>query len=270
MYVRVASIALLAAAAAGHAQTAYNGDFMGGDTNVTQADTLSDMWVYDQVNILGPHLTTIWGNFVIYQQYAAVSHGLKFQIRTGITPGHSGTLIASGTVSNLRQTPTGRSTQNGFYREVQLLGTVNVNITPGTYWLGLQNDEGANPPAQWTSFLTQTIGGNAGPATDPNPAPQDAALYGEGYVTGAEGGDWIPQGRDYSVGVISEGGGGCYANCDNASTLPVLNVLDFACFLNRFAAGDTWANCDGSTQPPVLNVLDFACFLNAFAAGCSS
>ncbi len=30
-----------------------------------------------------------------------------------------------------------------------------------------------------------------------------------------------------------------------------------------------YANCDGSTTPPVLNVLDFTCFLNRFAAGCS-
>ena len=62
----------------------------------------------------------------------------------------------------------------------------------------------------------------------------------------------------------------CYANCDSSTVAPILNVLDFACFLNRFAAGDAGANCDGSTTPPVLNVLDFACFLNSFAAGCSS
>ena len=61
----------------------------------------------------------------------------------------------------------------------------------------------------------------------------------------------------------------CYANCDGSTTPPALNVLDFACFLNRFAAGDPYANCDSSTTPPVLNVLDFACFLNRFAAGCS-
>lgn len=30
-----------------------------------------------------------------------------------------------------------------------------------------------------------------------------------------------------------------------------------------------YPNCDGSTTPPVLNVLDFACFLNRFAAGCA-
>ncbi len=61
----------------------------------------------------------------------------------------------------------------------------------------------------------------------------------------------------------------CYANCDGSTSAPVLNVLDFSCFLNRFAAADSYANCDGSTAAPVLNVLDFACYLNAFAAGCS-
>ncbi|MBL9032347.1 MAG: hypothetical protein JNM80_11670 [Phycisphaerae bacterium] len=48
----------------------------------------------------------------------------------------------------------------------------------------------------------------------------------------------------------------------------VVNVADFICFLNKFAAGDSHANCDGSTSSPVLNVADFTCFLNAFAAGC--
>jgi hypothetical protein len=60
----------------------------------------------------------------------------------------------------------------------------------------------------------------------------------------------------------------CYANCDGSTIPPVLNVLDFNCFLNRFSAGASYANCDGSTIAPVLNVLDFNCFLNAFAAGC--
>src|SRR5262249_21000786 len=49
----------------------------------------------------------------------------------------------------------------------------------------------------------------------------------------------------------------CYANCDHSTTNPCLNVLDFSCFLNAFAAGQTYANCDNSTTQPVLNVLDF-------------
>ncbi len=60
----------------------------------------------------------------------------------------------------------------------------------------------------------------------------------------------------------------CAANCDGSTETPVLNVADFTCYLQQFAAGDCWANCDDSTQEPVLNVADFTCFLQAFAAGC--
>jgi 6-phosphogluconolactonase (cycloisomerase 2 family) len=63
-------------------------------------------------------------------------------------------------------------------------------------------------------------------------------------------------------------GAACYANCDGSTAAPVLNVLDFTCFLNKFAAGEPYANCDGSTVAPVLNVLDFTCFLNRFGEGC--
>ncbi|MFN0133613.1 MAG: GC-type dockerin domain-anchored protein [Phycisphaerales bacterium] len=61
----------------------------------------------------------------------------------------------------------------------------------------------------------------------------------------------------------------CYANCDGSTTPPVLNINDFICFTNLFAANDPLANCDGSTTPPTLNVNDFTCFLNAFAVGCT-
>jgi hypothetical protein len=60
----------------------------------------------------------------------------------------------------------------------------------------------------------------------------------------------------------------CYPNCDGSTAAPILNVLDFNCFLNRFAAGDPYANCDNSLQPPMLNVLDFNCFLNRFVSDC--
>jgi hypothetical protein len=62
--------------------------------------------------------------------------------------------------------------------------------------------------------------------------------------------------------------GNSYANCDQSTTQPVLNVADFTCFLQRFAGGESYANCDGSTQAPVLNVADFTCYLQRFAAGC--
>jgi len=60
----------------------------------------------------------------------------------------------------------------------------------------------------------------------------------------------------------------CYANCDGSTIAPILNVVDFQCFLNRYAAGDPYANCDRSTVAPVLNVSDFQCFMNKYAQGC--
>ncbi|MBL9031003.1 MAG: hypothetical protein JNM80_04765 [Phycisphaerae bacterium] len=93
-----------------------------------------------------------------------------------------------------------------------------------------------------------------------------ATLTGTAGVgsTGTDIGDAIFRLRVFTPG------GGCYANCDGSTLVPFLNVNDFTCFLNKFAAGDTAANCDGSTLPPVLNINDFTCFLNAFAAGCSA
>jgi trimeric autotransporter adhesin len=69
----------------------------------------------------------------------------------------------------------------------------------------------------------------------------------------------------------------CYANCDNSTIPPILNVEDFSCFISEFAAAQNlppqqqlthYANCDQSNTPPVLNVEDFTCFINRFAAGC--
>ncbi|MFN0131705.1 MAG: hypothetical protein ACKVW3_04105 [Phycisphaerales bacterium] len=78
------------------------------------------------------------------------------------------------------------------------------------------------------------------------------------------GGDFVLSGG-FWFGV---GGASCYANCDASTIPPSLNILDFLCFQNRYAAGDAYANCDLSTMPPILNVADFICFQNAFAAGC--
>jgi hypothetical protein len=82
-------------------------------------------------------------------------------------------------------------------------------------------------------------------------------------------GGWITEaGGVPAMGLARWEGCVCYANCDQSSGGPVLNVADFVCFLTQFAAADPYANCDASTAPPVLNVLDFVCFQERFAAGC--
>ena len=67
------------------------------------------------------------------------------------------------------------------------------------------------------------------------------SLAGSLSVTGSIG---QPDAATSSAGALHLLGGywgvpvqGCYANCDASTLTPVLNVNDFTCFLNRYAAG---------------------------------
>jgi hypothetical protein len=79
------------------------------------------------------------------------------------------------------------------------------------------------------------------------------------------GGGWAYPGNIRAVPAQLGGGGqigvnfelfgsSCYPNCDGSTAAPSLNVADFVCFQNRFAAGHPYANCDRSTAAPTLNV----------------
>ncbi|MBL9030969.1 MAG: hypothetical protein JNM80_04580 [Phycisphaerae bacterium] len=113
---------------------------------------------------------------------------------------------------------------------------------------------------------------DAGRATLAMPMPQDyfasaVAIDGPFAVGGCLNRDG-PTTNAGAAYVIDLASCACDANCDASTGSPVLNVADFVCYLNRFAAADPYANCDGSTTAPVLNVADFVCFLNKFAGGC--
>jgi hypothetical protein len=91
-----------------------------------------------------------------------------------------------------------------------------------------------------------------------------------GFISLSYGGqiNFNQGGQGAVTSTIIEGTPACYANCDRSTLPPILNINDFACFMNAFAMGDRLANCDSSTTAPILNANDFQCFLNAFAAGC--
>jgi hypothetical protein len=105
--------------------------------------------------------------------------------------------------------------------------------------------------------------------TDPTHITANISVSGAAPAVGSTVTVTNPDGQSAaSAGAILTVTASCYPNCDNSTTPPILNVNDFTCFLQRYAAGDPYANCDGSTQPPVLNVNDFTCFLQSYAAGC--
>jgi hypothetical protein len=151
------------------------------------------------------------------------------------------------------------------YRDGDGIGNVNVDGTPwpGTFsggavsWSTVPFATNANGNSlRWGSMYNFRFDCNVAPAS-PN---MNTTLTA--WKTGVQ------------VAALAQTPGNlntpCYVNCDSSTSAPCLNVLDFSCFLNAFAAGQSYANCDNSTTPPVLNVLDFSCFLNLFAAGCSN
>ena len=116
---------------------------------------------------------------------------------------------------------------------------------------------------EWVLFTRKYSGSSTGPSGLFSFTVQpDGSFTPNGGVVGSQGS--LPQ----YIAAWDPTGAICYANCDDSTAAPVLNVADFTCFLQRFAAGESYANCDGSTEPPLLNVADFTCFLQRFAAGC--
>lgn len=138
---------------------------------------------------------------------------------------------------------TGELTPTGFLFDTGIQGSLGDAAVLGNLLLITDNFDG---PTGFYSFTIQSDGNftmNGGLVSTQGTAPRAIAA-------------WDPPAP------------ACAANCDGSTAPPILNVNDFVCFNNLFAAGDPAANCDGSTAPPILNVNDFICFTNLFAAGC--
>jgi len=57
----------------------------------------------------------------------------------------------------------------------------------------------------------------------------------------------------------------CYADCDLSGSL---NVNDFICYINKYAAKAPEAECDSSTTAPTMTISDFVCYISKYTAGC--
>jgi hypothetical protein len=149
-------------------------------------------------------------------------------------------------------------------------GTSGAGTTPVTLTLTTPLELDANQVTGM--YLVGTVGGlryrtstSANPVANAHLSLESNLFRSAAFAGTATSGRRFGGTIYYTVGSTP---GGCYANCDNSTTSPVLNVADFTCFLQRFAAGESYANCDNSTTEPTLNVADFTCFLQQFAAGC--
>ncbi|MEQ9096750.1 MAG: M12 family metallo-peptidase [Phycisphaerales bacterium] len=90
------------------------------------------------------------------------------------------------------------------------------------------------------------------------------------YVQGYDSGLHHPKGFDFMPGPLDRNANAipdacesvCAGDCDRSGAV---DLLDFLCFQNAFAAGDARADCTGDG---VLDLFDFLCFQRAFDAGC--
>jgi hypothetical protein len=152
---------------------------------------------------------------------------------------------------------------------------VNASLPAGTYWLDY-NTTGTLASGPWAPLTTVRGTRTANAAANALQSTNNGLTWVLIQDAG-QGCNPTPITQDYAFRIRGERTSACYANCDNSTTPPILNVEDFTCFINQFAAASQlppaqqlthYANCDQSTTPPVLNVEDFTCFINKFAQGC--
>jgi hypothetical protein len=82
-----------------------------------------------------------------------------------------------------------------------------------------------------------------------------------------------PELQDVPLTNVTGGAGvievGCLPDCDTSTGYGALDVFDFLCFQNEFAAGTPYAcDFDTTTGRMVCDIFDFLGFQNAFANGC--
>ena len=174
----------------------YNGDwnFVKGlpnerNTLVTQAA------VYDDFNVTG-------GGWLVQSVFSdnlmtpgEVITGADWEIRTGISAGNAGTLVAGGITSAPVVTLTGRS-GFGFLEYMVQVNGLNVTLAPGHYWLNVTpSDNGVGRSFNSTTSGTNCVGT---PCGNNQNAFFNSTFFGAFFTSTAN----LGQPYDFSNGVI--------------------------------------------------------------------
>ena len=220
-------------------------------------------------NDSGGQEVQVVGNTITVTQHYAGWDGIQTYALSS-SGARTGVLHAQATVHNLGAAPLSIRLihyadldDNGTFTDdtARLTGPMAMIVedTTGPFWLQWTADTtpAAYQASAWRTLLTN-LANNGQTALNSTGLPLSAD------VTMAWQWDLVvPAGQSAMVGdtiAIREGSTPCYANCDNSSSPPFLNINDFICFQSYFAQGASYANCDGSTAAPVLNINDFVCF----------
>ena len=159
-------LTLLLASPAAHAGTLwYNGDFDGVDGTVSVRHGFGlldvDAFVYENVTLAGSaNVTGVFGTFL---HSGATPVGAEYEIRTGVSAGDGGTLVASGSVTSgfswVDLATTFNSPSYGTLGVFRLDIGASVSLAAGQYWVGIRPI--ADSASDVVALLATTSGTNA-------------------------------------------------------------------------------------------------------------
>jgi PEP-CTERM motif len=172
----------------------YNGDFNGVNGLANERNTIvSQAAVYEDFNVTSN--ITVTGLFSDNLLNTTVT-GADWEIRSGISEGNGGTLIASGTTNAPVVTLTGRS-GFGFLEYMVQVNGLGVNLAPGHYWMNVTPiGNGGN-----RSFNSTTSGANCigTPCGNNQMAFFNSTFFGATFTSTSN----LGQPYDFSDGVIA-------------------------------------------------------------------
>jgi hypothetical protein len=208
----------------------YNGDLNGVNGLSNESNTSLGAGefgsVYDDFNVTGSGwtITAVYSNDLMSNTTAT---GATWEIRSGVSAGNGGTLVASGSTMSPVVTSTGRSFSGLTEYTVEVTG-LNVTLAAGTYWLNVTpSDSGTG-----RSFISNTSGFNS----VGTPGGNDMNAFFNSNFFGANFGSTADQGQpsDFSEGVV--GTNGSVATPEAGSTLALLG-----CALGALVAARRYA-----------------------------
>lgn len=200
---------VLVAVAFLNGQAAQAGSILWYNGNLDQRDALTnqtgaaDGLIYDDFIVpVGKTftITAVYSNDAMYQAPTA-STTAYFEIRSGVSTGHGGTLLASGNGSDVSAS-TGQTFSSGgvvlpvYTNEITGL---NTTLGPGTYWLAV-----APNVSNQDSYIVTTSGAGAigtPPGNDGN-SFMSSTFFGFNFLPTSDPSIEGPGTWDYSMGII--------------------------------------------------------------------
>ena len=166
MKIQTAVIALAGLVAATSLASAGTVKYYGGDPDDVSGlldirSAISDALVFDDFDWSGGSVDRVFGNYSSNANaFANAIVSMEFEIRTGVSSGNGGTLVASGLTTNFTWVDTGIDYlgADGFRGTADVN---NFNLDPGTYFLALRPVFNVPSNSVPFSYLLSTSGTNS-------------------------------------------------------------------------------------------------------------